>query len=85
MRLGTPLAPGATKVMLLGPAARQESLIALRGSASETIAVDRYPNAPDIRSHRARVIDMTDPSAIRAVVEAERHISSSRDRSHRHG
>jgi phosphoribosylglycinamide formyltransferase 2 len=74
MRLGTPLAPGATKVMLLGAGELgKEVLIALQRLGVETIAVDRYPNAPGHQiAHRAHVIDMTDASAIRAVVEAER-------------
>jgi len=74
MRLGTPLAPGATKVMLLGAGELgKEVLIALQRLGVETIAVDRYPDAPGHQvAHRAHVIDMTDPAAIRAVVEAER-------------
>jgi phosphoribosylglycinamide formyltransferase 2 len=74
MRLGTPLAPGATKVMLLGAGELgKEVLIALQRLGVETIAVDRYPNAPGHQvAHRAHVVDMTDPAAIRAVVEAER-------------
>jgi phosphoribosylglycinamide formyltransferase 2 len=74
MRFGTPLAPGATKVMLLGAGELgKEVLIALQRLGVETIAVDRYPNAPGHQiAHRAHVIDMTDASAIRAVVEAER-------------
>jgi phosphoribosylglycinamide formyltransferase 2 len=74
MRLGTPLASGATKVMLLGAGELgKEVLIALQRLGVETIAVDRYPNAPGHQiAHRAHVIDMTDAAAIRAVVEAER-------------
>ena len=74
MRLGTPLAPGSTKVLLLGAGELgKEVLIALQRLGVETIAVDRYPNAPGHQiSHRAHVIDMTDPAAIRRVVEAER-------------
>lgn len=74
MRLGTPLAPSATKVMLLGAGELgKEVLIALQRLGVETIAVDRYPDAPGHQvAHRAHVIDMTDPAAIRALVEAER-------------
>jgi phosphoribosylglycinamide formyltransferase 2 len=39
----------------------------------ETIAVDRYPNAPGAQvAHRAYVIDMTDAKALRALVELEK-------------
>jgi phosphoribosylglycinamide formyltransferase 2 len=39
----------------------------------ETIAVDRYPNAPGHQvAHRAHVIDMTDGEALAALIERER-------------
>jgi len=39
----------------------------------ETIAVDRYANAPAQQvAHRAHVIDMTDAKALRTLVESER-------------
>ena len=45
--LGTPLSPHATKVMLLGSGELgKEVLIALQRLGVETIAVDRYDNAP---------------------------------------
>ena len=45
--LGTPLSPQATKVMLLGSGELgKEVLIALQRLGVETIAVDRYENAP---------------------------------------
>jgi phosphoribosylglycinamide formyltransferase 2 len=74
MRIGTPLTPGATRVMLLGAGELgKEVLIALQRLGVETIAVDRYPDAPGHQvAHRAHVVDMTDAAAIRAVVEAER-------------
>ena len=73
-RIGTPLSAGATRVLLLGAGELgKEVLIALQRLGIETIAVDRYPNAPGHQvAHRAHVIDMTDPSAVRAVIEAER-------------
>jgi phosphoribosylglycinamide formyltransferase 2 len=38
----------------------------------EVIAVDRYPNAPAMQvAHRSHVVDMTDPQALRAVIERE--------------
>lgn len=72
-RLGTPLSPSATRVMLLGSGELgKEVIIALQRLGVEVIAVDRYPNAPGHQvAHRAHVIDMTDPAALRALVEAE--------------
>ena len=74
MRLGTPLSPNATKVMLLGAGELgKEVVIELQRLGVETIAVDRYPNAPAQQvAHRAHVIDMTDADALRALVEQER-------------
>lgn len=74
MRLGTPLSPSAVKVMLLGSGELgKEVLIALQRLGVETIAVDRYPNAPGQQvAHRAHVIDMTDAQQLRALIEAER-------------
>ncbi len=73
MRIGTPLSPGATKVMLLGAGELgKEVIIALQRLGVEVIAVDRYAGAPGHQvAHRAHVVDMTDAAAIRAVVEAE--------------
>jgi phosphoribosylglycinamide formyltransferase 2 len=73
-RLGTPLSPSATKVMLLGAGELgKEVLIALQRLGVETIAVDRYPDAPGMQvAHRAHVIAMTDAAALRALIEHER-------------
>src|SRR5262245_56234575 len=73
-RIGTPLSPGATKVMLLGAGELgKEVTIALQRLGVEVIAVDRYPNAPAHQvAHRSHTIAMTDPAALRAVVELER-------------
>jgi phosphoribosylglycinamide formyltransferase 2 len=74
MKFGTPLSPAAIKVMLLGSGELgKEVVIELQRLGVETIAVDRYPNAPAHQvAHRAHVIDMTDAKALRAVVEKER-------------
>jgi phosphoribosylglycinamide formyltransferase 2 len=74
LRIGTPLTPSATKVMLLGAGELgKEVIIALQRLGVEVIAVDRYAHAPGHHlAHRFHVIDMTDPKALRAVVEAER-------------
>lgn len=72
--LGTPLSPHATKVMLLGSGELgREVLIALQRLGVETIAVDRYPNAPGHQvAHHARTVTMTDPDQLRALIEAEK-------------
>ena len=74
MKFGTPLSPAAIKVMLLGSGELgKEVVIELQRLGVETIAVDRYANAPAHQvAHRAHVIDMTDARALRAVVEKER-------------
>jgi len=74
MTLGTPLSPNATRVMLLGSGELgKEVIIALQRLGVEVIAVDRYPNAPGHQvAHRAYVIDMTDGTALRRLVEQER-------------
>lgn len=73
-RIGTPLTPGATKVMLLGAGELgKEVVIAFQRLGVEVIAVDRYPNAPGHQvAHRSHVVDMTDAAALRAIIEAER-------------
>src|ERR1700761_5851736 len=74
MRLGTPLSPAAIKVMLLGSGELgKEVIIELQRLGVETIAVDRYADAPAQQvAHRAHVIDMTDAKALRAVVDLEK-------------
>ena len=72
--LGTPLSPAATRVMLLGSGELgKEVLIALQRLGVETIAVDRYDHAPGQQvAHHARTLVMSDPVALRALIEAER-------------
>ena len=74
MKIGTPLSPSATRVMLLGAGELgKEVIIALQRLGVEVIAVDRYPNAPGHQvAHRAHVIPMTDGSALRELVMQER-------------
>ena len=74
MRIGTPLSPSATRVMLLGSGELgKEVIIALQRLGCEVIAVDRYPNAPGMQvAHRSHVIAMTDGAALRALVEKEK-------------
>jgi phosphoribosylglycinamide formyltransferase 2 len=74
MKIGTPLSPSATRVMLLGSGELgKEVIIALQRLGVEVIAVDRYPNAPGHQvAHRAYTISMTDVAALKAVVEQEK-------------
>ena len=73
MRIGTPLSPSATRVMLLGAGELgKEVVIELQRLGVEVIAVDRYADAPAQQvAHRAHVIDMTDPAALRELVLRE--------------
>jgi len=72
--IGTPLTPSAIRVMLLGSGELgKEVIIALQRLGVETIAVDRYANAPGHQvAHRAHVINMADGAALRALIEQER-------------
>lgn len=74
VRIGTPLSPGALRVMLLGGGELgKEVVIELQRLGVETIVVDRYANAPAQQvAHCAHVIDMTDARALRTLVEQER-------------
>ncbi len=73
-KIGTPLSPSATRVMLLGAGELgKEVIIALQRLGVETIAVDRYADAPGMQvAHRAHVVAMTDARALRAIIERER-------------
>lgn len=73
MIIGTPLAPSATRVMLLGAGELgKEVIIALQRLGIEVIAVDRYANAPGHQvAHRSHVIDMTDAAQLRQLVALE--------------
>ncbi len=72
--LGTPLSPSATRVMLLGSGELgKEVLIALQRLGVETIAVDRYANAPGQQvAHHARTIVMSDAAQLQSLIEAEK-------------
>lgn len=60
--------------MLLGSGELgKEVIIALQRLGVETIAVDRYPDAPGHQvAHRAHVINMADGVALRALIETEK-------------
>ena len=72
--IGTPLTPGAMRILLLGSGELgKEIAIAAQRLGVEVVAVDRYAHAPaHAVAHRAHVIDMTDPVALRALIHKER-------------
>ena len=74
LTIGTPLSPNATKVMLLGSGELgKEVIIALQRLGVETIAVDRYADAPGQQvAHRSHVVDMTNGAALRSLIEKEK-------------
>ena len=77
-RIGTPLSPHATRVLLLGSGELgKEVAIELQRFGVEVIAADRYADAPAMQvAHRSHVLDMLDGAAMRALIDAERpHLS----------
>jgi phosphoribosylglycinamide formyltransferase 2 len=71
---GPPLTDTAVRIVLLGSGelGREVAIEAMR-LGCEVLAVDRYAGAPAMQvAQRHAVIDMTDPAALRAVLEAER-------------
>lgn len=74
VRFGTPLAPAAIKVMLLGSGELgKEVVIELQRYGVEVVAVDRYEYAPAMQvAHRAYVISMLDGQALRTIIEQEK-------------
>jgi phosphoribosylglycinamide formyltransferase 2 len=74
IKIGTPLTSNATRVMLLGSGELgKEVVIELQRFGVETIAVDRYANAPAMQvAHRHHVINMLDGAEIRRLVELEK-------------
>ncbi|MBK5004017.1 formate-dependent phosphoribosylglycinamide formyltransferase [Pseudomonas sp. S32] len=73
-RIGTPLSPTATRVLLCGCGELgKEVVIELQRLGVEVVAVDRYANAPAMQvAHRSHVVNMLDGVALRAVIEAEK-------------
>ena len=72
--LGTPLSPTATRVLFLGSGELgKEVAIELQRLGVEVIAADRYVDAPAMQvAHRSHVLNMLDPAALKALIEAER-------------
>ena len=71
--IGTPLSSSATKVLFCGAGELgKEVIIELQRFGLETIAVDRYENAPGMQvAHRSYVIDMLSSEALREVILKE--------------
>jgi bifunctional N-acetylglucosamine-1-phosphate-uridyltransferase/glucosamine-1-phosphate-acetyltransferase GlmU-like protein len=69
---GTATRPTATRALLLGSGELgKEVAIELQRLGIEVIAADRYANAPAMQvAHQARVLDMLDGAALRALVAA---------------
>lgn len=74
VRIGTPLKPGATRVLFCGSGELgKEVAIELQRYGVEVIALDRYENAPAMQvAHRSHVVDMLDGAALRAIIEQEK-------------
>ncbi len=74
VKIGTPLTSSATKVMLLGAGELgKEVVLEFQRYGVETIAVDRYPNAPAMQvAHRNYVVQMLDGAALRDVILKEK-------------
>lgn len=72
--IGTPLSTGSTKALLLGSGELgKEVVIELQRLGVETIAVDRYADAPAMQvAHRSHVVNMQDADALRSVLRLER-------------
>ena len=73
MDWGTPLTATARRMLLLGSGELgKEVVIEAQRLGIEVVAVDRYAHAPAMQvAHRSHVVDMTDPKALRAVIERE--------------
>ena len=71
--IGTPGAPGATRMMLLGAGELgKEVAIEAQRFGVEVIAVDRYAGAPAMQvAHRSHVINMLDGDALAALIASE--------------
>lgn len=72
--IGTPLSGSATRALLLGGGELgKEVAIELQRFGIETIAVDRYADAPAMQvAHRSHVISMLDPDALTDILAQEK-------------
>lgn len=71
---GSPLSSQARKMLLLGSGELgKEVIMEAQRLGVETIAVDRYANAPAMQvAHRFYVTDMLDGASLRRIIEEER-------------
>jgi phosphoribosylglycinamide formyltransferase 2 len=71
---GTPRSDGATRLLLLGSGELgKEVALEAQRFGIEVIAADRYADAPAMQvAHRAHVLNMLDPDALRALIAQER-------------
>ena len=67
VKIGTPLSPTATKVVLCGSGELgKEFVIELQRYGVEVVALDKYANAPAMQvAHRSYVVSMLDGKALR--------------------
>lgn len=74
MNLGTPYTSVATKALFLGSGELgKEVVLELQRYGVETIACDRYADAPAMQvAHHSYVFNMLDGARLREIVEAER-------------
>jgi phosphoribosylglycinamide formyltransferase 2 len=73
-RIGTPLSPTATRVLLCGGGELgKEVVIELQRLGVEVIVADRYDNAPAMQvAHRSHTLSMLDGNALRVMIEREK-------------
>ncbi|MWP49776.1 MULTISPECIES: formate-dependent phosphoribosylglycinamide formyltransferase [unclassified Gilliamella] len=73
-RLGTPLSPTSTKVLLCGAGElAKEVVIELQRLGCEVIVIDRYPDAPAMQvAHRYHIVNMLDGDALKKIIETEK-------------
>ncbi len=71
VQIGTPMSTTSTRAMVLGSGELgKEVVIELQRLGVETIAVDRYDNAPAMQvAHSKHVIDMQDSRSLRLLVQ----------------
>ena len=74
VRIGTPMSPTATKVVLCGSGELgKEFVIELQRYGVEVVALDKYANAPAMQvADRAYVLSMLDGAALREVIKKEK-------------
>lgn len=73
LRIGTPGSERATRILLLGSGelGREVAIEAVR-LGCEVVACDRYEGAPAMAvAHRSHVLTMSDPDALRSMIQAE--------------